>query len=108
MSVNAATAVKKICIKCGRDVTGAPRMKDHEGKYWCVPCGEADRRHQAHASGGICEGCGESFNKALLLDIAGQSLCPPCRKKKFAKNHGHTVPAGRTGIFSSIKSLFGK
>ena len=111
MSVNATagTVKKKICVKCGRDVTGAPRMKDHDGRYWCVPCGEADRRHQAHALGGICEGCGESFSKTLLLDIAGQSLCPTCRKKKFAKDHGHSTQSnGGGGLFGSIKSLFRK
>lgn len=100
MSVQ-ATAVRKVCIKCGRDVTGAPRMKDHDGQYWCVPCGEADRRHQMHASAGICEGCGESVGRANLMEIAGQQLCAPCRKKKFL-NHQ------RVGFFASIRSLFRK
>jgi len=95
---------KKICTKCGKDVSGAPRMKDHDGKYWCVPCGEADRLHQIHSDAGICEGCGESFHKSQLLDIGGQHLCQRCRRVKFSRGG-----AGRSrGIIGSIKSLFGK
>jgi formylmethanofuran dehydrogenase subunit E len=104
MPVNTATGLK-LCCKCGRDVTGAQRMKDHQGRYWCIPCGEADRRHQAHANLGICEGCGESFGRAQLLQLGGETLCPRCRKHKY----GHAGRAGSSGgIFASIKSLFGK
>ena len=106
MPVNTATGVK-MCCKCGRDVTAAPRMKDKEGKYWCVPCGEADRRHQMHANLGICEGCGESFGKGQLLELAGETLCPRCRKRKYSHAHGVKSPQSG-GIFASIKSLFGK
>ena len=104
MSTETIVGVRKICCKCGRDVTGAARMKDHDGRYWCVPCGEADRRHQAHDVAGICEGCGESFSRSQLMQIAGQSLCLPCRKKKF--RHAHQE--GRVGLLGSIKSLLGK
>ena len=99
---------KKICVKCGRDVSGIARMKDHNGKYWCVPCGEADRRHQAHENGGICESCGESFSRAQLLDITGQHLCPRCRKQKFRNHHEVTIGTGGRGLLASLKSLFGK
>lgn len=104
MPVNTATGMK-VCCKCGRDVTSAQRMKDHDGRYWCIPCGEADRRHQAHANLGICEGCGESFGKPQLLEMAGQTLCPRCRKRKYG-NAAKAAPG--PGIFKSIKSLFGK
>ena len=98
---------RKICCKCNIDVTGAPRMKDQQGRYWCMPCGEQDRRHQSHASGGICEGCGESFSSAQLMEISGQILCPACRKRKFT----HGLPGEKAesgGILGSVKSLFGK
>lgn len=103
-----AGSVKKICVKCGKDVSGAPRMKDKDGKYWCVPCGEEDRRHQHHAAGGICESCGESFSPSVLLEIGGKQLCPRCRRIKYSKNGGGGNPPPGLGFFTSIKSLFGK
>lgn len=104
MSVNTATGVK-ICCKCGQDVTAAKRMKDHEGRYWCVACGEADRLHQIHANLGLCEGCGESFGKAQLLELAGESLCPRCRRRKYGPG---AKAASNGGIFASIRSLLGR
>ena len=95
---------KKICVKCGQDVSHSPRMKDHDGKYWCVPCGEQDRMHRLHSDAGICEGCGESFNHSQLMNIAGQHLCQRCRRSKFGSGGG---AAARNWI-NSIKSIFGK
>ena len=107
MSATAA-GTKKICCKCGHDVTGAPRMKDHEGQYWCMACGEADRLKQLHVAGGICTGCGESKGRAQLMDIAGQLLCPRCRKLKFGHGSGLPQSSSGGGLLSSIKSLFGR
>jgi hypothetical protein len=80
-------------------------MKDHHGRYWCIPCGETDRRHKAHAQGGICEGCGESFSASQLMEIAGRFLCGPCRKRTFANGHNQSDTGG---ILHSIKSIFRK
>ena len=33
---------KKICWKCGKDVTHAKRAKDDKG-YWCYDCHKADK-----------------------------------------------------------------
>lgn len=100
--------VSKICHKCGKDVAGQPRQKDHLGQYWCVPCAEADNLHQMHTDAGICEGCGESPGKAALMLIGGQNLCPNCRRRKFKYGMptGKSEPSG--GLLGSIKSLFGK
>ena len=100
--------VSKICHKCGKDVAGQPREKDHLGQYWCVPCAEADKLQKLHRESGICEGCGESPGQAALLLIAGQSLCPNCRRRKFkfGLDTRKTEPTG--GLLGSIKSLFGK
>jgi uncharacterized protein YbaR (Trm112 family) len=32
------TAAQKICVVCGKDVSGQPRWKDREGKYHCETC----------------------------------------------------------------------
>jgi hypothetical protein len=105
MSGNTIAGARKICCKCSADVTEAKRMKDHEGRYWCVACGEADRLHKLHGDMGICEGCGESVGRAQLMEIAGQCLCPSCRKHKFARGRRERQGGGLLG---SIKSLFGK
>jgi len=41
----ASVAVVKTCCACGTSVSGQPRMKDSQGRYWCVPCGEAEVSH---------------------------------------------------------------
>ncbi|HSV15579.1 MAG TPA: hypothetical protein VLI90_15060 [Tepidisphaeraceae bacterium] len=44
-----STATKR-CITCGKDVTTIKRMKDSQGRYWCVDCGMADRRKKMKAA----------------------------------------------------------
>jgi formylmethanofuran dehydrogenase subunit E len=104
MSAPLAAGVKKICVKCGMDVSQARRMKDKEGNYWCVPCGEKDKMRRLHSDAGICEGCGESFNKGSLMDIGGQHLCPRCRKHKYSSGGGPIVRK----IMKTVKGLFGR
>jgi hypothetical protein len=41
------SASVKRCVACGRDVAGTKRMKDSQGRYWCVNCGEADLAKKA-------------------------------------------------------------
>lgn len=100
--------VRKICYKCGKYVASQPREKDEEGRYWCVPCADADRMHRLYRESGICEGCGESPGQAALLLIAGQSLCPACRRRKFKYGIDKSKSAAGGGLLASIKSLFGK
>jgi len=106
MSAPYAAVGKKICFKCGQDVSGAPRMKDDEGRYFCVPCGEQDRMQRLHVQGGICEGCGESFSKSQLMSIGGKHLCPRCRKMKYTDTTG--ARGARKDFFTTIKSFFGR
>ena len=95
---------KKFCVKCGQEVTHQRRMKDGEGHYWCVPCGEADKLRKLHGNAGICAGCGESFNHGQLMDLGGQFLCSRCRQRKFSSGPG---AAFRKAV-RSVKSLFGR
>ena len=106
MSAPLAATGKKICTTCGQDVTGAPRMKDEHGQYYCVPCGEQNQLKQLHIQGGICEGCGESFSKSQFMVIGGKQLCPSCRKNKYRDTTG--ARNARKHFMSSIMSLFGK
>ena len=104
----AQTPVKKVCHKCGRDLAGKPREKDHLGQYWCIACSEADKLHQLHIESGICEGCGESPGRAALLLIGGQNLCAACRTRKY-KYGLDKAKDNSGGLLGSIKkSLFGR
>lgn len=105
--MSAPTPVAKICCKCGKDVAGKPRQKDHEGNYWCIPCSEADRLHQLHVQSGICEGCGESPGPAALVLMGGQNLCAACRKRKYKYGLDKSQESSG-GVLGSLKSLFKK
>jgi hypothetical protein len=48
--MTAASTVAKRCIACGKDVTSIKRMKDSQGRYWCVDCGMADQRKKIKAA----------------------------------------------------------
>src|SRR5260221_14516720 len=88
------TTGRKLCVTCGRDVTGQPRMKDHNGKYWCMNCGKADQHKHRFDAGGNCFMCGESFTKTQLTELDGQRLCRGCLKKKYS--HRHAGSSGNT------------
>lgn len=77
-----ATAGLKVCCACGTDVNGQPRMKDSKGRYWCVPCGEADqRKKQITSTTAPCHGCHKPFPKGKLDPHAGAWYCKTCLKK---------------------------
>jgi hypothetical protein len=37
-AVKVPAPVKKVCVACGKDVSGAKRVKDDAGRYYCQPC----------------------------------------------------------------------
>src|SRR5687768_8757866 len=51
----------KICCKCGADVAGKKRLKDHHGAYWCADCSADDEKRKRLLENGICAGCGDAF-----------------------------------------------
>lgn len=88
----------KLCCKCGRDVTTAKRMKDREGKYWCLPCGQADQKLKSQAVGGMCAGCGESYSASQMTQLGGMPYCDKCLKKKYQRN-GPSALSQLTAVF---------
>ena len=32
------TVIEKICVVCGANVAGRPRLKDKQGQYFCIEC----------------------------------------------------------------------
>src|SRR5215213_6801433 len=88
-----ASAGIKACCACGTDVAGQPRMKDSHGRYWCVPCGEADQRRKAITSTTAnCAGCHKPFPKGKLDKHGEHWFCKGCLKKR-TKAQGTRVSA---------------
>jgi len=73
--------MSKICIVCGIDVNGKPRVKDREGNYYCLPCDEAQKQ-QLQAARLACPDCGRFFPKDHLEEHGGQLVCPGCIRKR--------------------------
>ncbi len=83
----------KACCECGADVAGQPRMKDSQGRYWCVPCGEADQKKRAIASPTApCDGCHQQFAKGKLDPLGGHFYCKACLKKRSRAGGTHASP----------------
>lgn len=70
MTTEAAGA--KLCCKCGKDLAGAQRMKDSDGRYWCPNCHEEDRLVKKY-------GFAEAGKSASSAAAAGD----PARAKKI-------------------------
>src|SRR3954470_6002196 len=95
-----ASVAVKSCCACGTDVAGQPRMKDSQGRYWCVPCGEADqRKKQMAATEAPCAGCHKMFAKGKLDKHGEGFYCKACLKKrtKVGKPAAATASASATG-----------
>ena len=79
------TTGAKICCKCGLDVAGKKRHKDHEGRYWCAECNISDEKRKKLIANGICAGCGEPFPAHDLTVIGDSTYCKPCLKVRARK-----------------------
>ena len=109
-----ASVAVKSCCACGSDVTGQPRMKDSQGRYWCVPCGEADQRRKAMtATTANCAGCHKPFPKGKLDKHGEHFFCKTCLKKR-TKTSGTAVAAaaapapaaaGASGTATSLTAI---
>lgn len=88
----------KACCACGADVAGQPRMKDSQGKYWCVPCGQADQRtKQITATHANCSGCHKSFAKGKLDKLGEGFYCKACLKKRTQPGSRVTAAKASSG-----------
>ncbi len=76
------TSTKKTCCICGKDVTGRKRMKDREGKYFCIECGTADSAKK-RITRTPCGGCEKHFPISDMYKMGGVYLCNNCRVAKL-------------------------
>lgn len=85
------TVGAKICCKCGADVAGRKRMKDHHGAYWCADCSSADEKRRRLIESGICAGCGDAFFGHDLTVIGEATYCKHCLKTRARQETGGFV-----------------
>jgi hypothetical protein len=92
------TGVVKLCIACGKNLNGQPRMKDSQGRYWCMTCGAEDQRRKIGSgvgSASICNGCGETFPVHQLSVWGSKRLCSKCSSSGKG-----------SGLFATLAGLF--
>jgi hypothetical protein len=97
------TGVVKSCVACGKNLNGQKRMKDSQGRYWCIECGTEDQKKKMAASGvgaNACSSCGQTFPPHQLSAWGSRRLCPGCSPS----SKGPGMMATITGIFSSLGS----
>jgi hypothetical protein len=102
------STVAKECCACGVSVSGQARMKDSHGKYWCVPCGQADqRRKQVSATHANCASCRKPFPKGKLDKDGEWFFCKPCLKKrtKVTKHAPAVSAAASSGGGAAIATM---
>ena len=76
------TAGAKICCKCGADVAGKKRLKDHNGQYWCADCAHEDEKKKRMIDGGVCAGCGDFFQPHAITVVGHAVYCHRCLKTR--------------------------
>lgn len=75
----AAQESKKICVKCGKDLTGKKRLRDSHG-YWCVDCHKADVADRA-PKGVPCAKCARIVPPDALVELDGEKVCSRCLRE---------------------------
>ncbi len=83
----------KLCTNCGKDVTHDRRMKDKDGKYWCLSCGIEDKKKkQIHSQ--VCPDCNQKYPQEQMEVFEGVFVCKGCAilrrktKKSLKKRMG--------------------
>lgn len=93
------SGIVKACVSCGKQVNGQKRMKDSQGRYWCIECGTEDQRKKMMSSGGgsQCGGCAETFPAHQLSKWGTRLLCTNCSR---SQSKGPGLTQTLKGLFS--------
>lgn len=75
---------KKICTLCGKDVAGQPRVKDREGRYYCLACDEAEK-DRLHGGRFPCAECKRFFRRDKLMEHGSDLVCEPCAQLRHQR-----------------------
>ena len=106
------TAVQtKRCTRCAKDLTGAKRLKDGKGQYWCVDCGPQDTSAQASGLISPCLKCGTPVHAAHLVRKDGHYMCASCaagvKHKGGAKVAGGDDPTRKRKLMLGLVLIVG-
>jgi hypothetical protein len=74
--VDANEAPEKLCIVCGKNVSGHRRIKDSRG-YLCLDCAKAEMA-QEKAGTVPCAECGRRIKEGGLVMYSGIKICRRC------------------------------
>jgi UDP-N-acetylmuramyl tripeptide synthase len=88
---------QKICVGCGIDVAGKPRIKDKYGHYLCMDCEKKDEEKR-NAAKKVCPDCKRFFLPEKLVPHGGDMVCESChlaRKANYQRLKGKFAAAGR-------------
>jgi hypothetical protein len=69
-------AAAKVCIACGKDVSGHRRTKDSRG-YLCLACAKAEIEQKKEGTV-PCSQCGRRIKPAGLVHYRGEKICKLC------------------------------
>jgi hypothetical protein len=72
----------KICVVCGKDVTGHRRVKDSRG-YLCYDCAKQEQR-QERGDRVRCRSCTRMVKESALHDYEGTKICDHCLAERNA------------------------
>src|ERR1700722_8291103 len=67
--------LRKLCSRCGRDVTASPRLKDASGEYFCQPCWLEVCEAQGKEPAYHCGVCGGQFADDQVYQEKTQYIC---------------------------------
>jgi DNA-directed RNA polymerase subunit RPC12/RpoP len=71
---------QKICILCGKDVSGHRRLKDSRG-YRCLEC--AKKEELANKVQGVrCPRCGRTVKEETIAELNGERMCQRCLREQ--------------------------
>lgn len=85
----------KICVVCGKDVTGHRRLKDSRG-YVCYSCAKEEQKKER--GGRVrCRACGRLVPEEALNDYEGIKLCNKCHAERLRVQKQEIKRIGITG-----------
>lgn len=89
---------QKICVICGEDCSGRPRIQDRKGRYYCKDCYEQARQaHQARKQAPVTPTppqAEEPDAYSLLSEVIDETSPAPRAPAHFCPNCGNTMLAG--------------
>lgn len=72
-------AMRKLCTRCGMDVTREKRVKSETGEYYCHHCWEASHRASGLVAAYTCCRCGGAYGFDDVFQATEGLVCRRCR-----------------------------